>query len=374
MPAIFEPKMCFKKLSFERNLPENYDPFDPLIPGLPEEISKLCIALIPRKNLPKMGAVSKAWRKYIQSKEFIAVRKEAGRVEEWIYFLTGDPKGKEGIHWEVMGGESKKGGESKMMLPPMPGSVRGGFGVVVLDGKLLVLGGYLLDEENDCLCVSDEVYEYDSRLNRWSVLAKMNMARYDFACTSINGLVYAVGGFSPDGDSLSTAEVYDPSTNHWTLIESLRRPRWGCFACSFSNNLYVMGGRSSFTIGNSRSVDVYAPDSHAWREMKNGCVMVTAHAVLGGKLFCVEWKNQRSLAIFDSADESWRKVMIPLTGSSAVRFCFGILEGKLMLFSMEEDMAYKTLVYDPDKPAGFEWMTSDVRPPGLCLSSVTIEA
>ncbi|XP_078156383.1 galactose oxidase/kelch repeat superfamily protein [Carex rostrata] len=361
--------MCFRKLSFGQ---EKYDPFDPLIPGLPEEIAKLCIALVPRSYLPTMGSVSKAWRKYIRSKEFMAVRREAGRVEEWIYFLTGNPKGKEGIHWEVSG-SGLAGGKTKM-LPPMPGQVRGGFGVIVVDGKLLVLAGYTLDEERECFAVSNEVYEYDSLLNRWTILAKMNVARYDFACAEVDGLVYAVGGFGSDGDSLSSTEVYDPDTNQWTLVKSLRRPRWGCFAYGLSGNLYVMGGRSSFTIGNSRSVDIYAPKKDTWREMKNGCVMVTAHAVLGSRLFCVEWKNQRRLSIFDPADNSWHEAQIPLTGSSSVCFCFGMLEGKLLLFSSEEQPGYRTLVYNPDAPAGSEWMTSAIRPPGVCLNCITIEA
>ncbi|KAJ1420178.1 Mediator complex, subunit Med31 [Sesbania bispinosa] len=64
----------------------------------------------------------------------------------------------------------------------------------------------------------------------WSRLSDMNVARYDFACAEVNGLVYAVGGYGANGDSLSSAEVYDPNTNKWTLIKSLRRPRWGCFA------------------------------------------------------------------------------------------------------------------------------------------------
>ncbi|WOL01610.1 hypothetical protein Cni_G10327 [Canna indica] len=45
-----------------------------------------------------------------------------------------------------------------------------------------------------------------------------------------------------------------------------------------------MGGRSSFTIGNSKFVDVYNPDHHSWYEMKSGSVMLTAHAVPGNKL------------------------------------------------------------------------------------------
>jgi len=208
----------------------------------------------------------------------------------------------------------------------------------------------------------------------WSRLSNMNVARYDFACAEVNGLVYAVGGYGANGDGLSSAEVYDPDTNKWTPIESLRRPRWGCFACGFEGKLYVMGGRSSFTIGNSKFVDVYSPEKHGWCEMKNGCVMVTAHAVLGKKLFCMEWKNQRKLAIFNPEDNSWKMVPVPLTGSSSIGFRFGILDDKLLLFSLEEEPSYWTLLYDPSAAPGSEWQTSDIRPSGLCLSSVTIRA
>jgi N-acetylneuraminic acid mutarotase len=202
----------------------------------------------------------------------------------------------------------------------------------------------------------------------------MNVARYDFACAEVNGKVYAAGGYGMDGDSLSSVEMYDPDTNTWTMIDSLRRPRWGCFACGFEGKLYVMGGRSTFSIGNSRSVDVYNPERHSWCEMKNGCVMVTAHAVLGKKLFCMEWKNQRKLAIFNPEDSSWKTVAVPLTGSSSIGFRFGILDGKLLLFSLQEEPGYRTLLYDPNASAGSEWCTSEIKPSGCCLCSVTIKA
>lgn len=201
----------------------------------------------------------------------------------------------------------------------------------------------------------------------------MNVARYDFACAEVNGMVYAVGGYGTDGESLSCAEVYDPDTNKWTAIESLRRPRWGCFAFGYEGKLYVMGGRSSFTIGNSRFVDVYNTEKHSWCEMKNGCVMVTAHAVLGNKLFCIEWKNQRKLAIFDSEDNSWKMVPVPVTGSSSIRFQFGILYGKLLLFSLQEGPGSNTLLYDPNAAPGSDWQTSNIKLSGLCVCSVTIK-
>ncbi|XP_077229469.1 F-box/kelch-repeat protein At1g67480-like [Tasmannia lanceolata] len=339
----------------------------PILPGLPDDVAKYCLALIPRCHFPVMGAVCKRWRSFIQSKEFITVRKEAGRLEEWLYVLTGDADGK-GRHWEILGCL----GVEPQLLPPMPGLVKASFGVVVLDGKLLVMGGYLVDAGNGS--VSADVYQYDSRLNRWSMLAKMNVARYDFACAEVGGVVYAVGGFGADGESLSSAEVYDPNKNEWTLIESLRRPRWGCFAWGFEGKLYVMGGRSNFTIGNSRFVDVYNAERHAWCEMKSGCVMVTAHAVLGKKLFCMEWKNQRKLVIFNPKDDSWKMVPVPLMGSSRVGFRFGILNGKLLLFTLEEEPGYQTLLYDPEAAPGLEWRTSTLKPSGFCLCSVSIQA
>ncbi|XP_042502525.1 F-box/kelch-repeat protein At1g67480 isoform X1 [Macadamia integrifolia] len=339
----------------------------PILPGLPDDVAKYCLALVPRTKFPAMGAVSKRWRSVIQSKEFITVRKQAGRLEEWLYVLTGDTDGK-GNHWEVLGCL----GNEHQLLPPMPGPVNAGFGVVVLDGKLLVIGGYL--ECEGAGVVSSAVYQYDSCLNSWSTLANMNVARYDFACAEVDGKVYAVGGYGADGETLSSAEVYDTDKNEWILIESLRCPRWGCFACGFEGKLYIMGGRSSFTIGNSRFVDVYNPEHHTWCEMKNGCAMVTAHAVLGKRLFCMEWKNQRKLAIFNAIDNSWKMVPVPLTGSTRIGFRFGILDGKLLLFSSEEEPEYRTLLYDPEAAPGSEWQTSAIKPSGLCLCSVTIKA
>lgn len=343
------------------------DSYCPILPGLPDDVAKFCLALVPRSYFPVMGAVSKRWRSFIQCKEFITVRKEADKLEEWLYILTADAEGK-GSHWEILGCS----GNERQLLPPMPGPVKAGFGIVALHGKILVMAGYSVDVGTEC--VSADVYQYDSLLNSWNKLAEMNVARFDFACAEVNGVVYVVGGYGDDGDSLSSAEVYNPEKNEWTLIESLRRPRWGCFACGLEGKLYVMGGRSSFTIGHSKCVDVYSPGHHSWLEMKNGCVMITAHAVIGRRLFCMEWKNQRKLAVFDPSDNSWQKVEVPLTGSSAIGFRFGILDGKLLLFSMQKDSGYRTLVYNPEAEHGSEWRTTSLKPSGLCLCSVTIEA
>jgi N-acetylneuraminic acid mutarotase len=343
------------------------DIHSPLLPGLPDDVAKYCLALVPRSHFPTMGGVSKPWRSFIKSKEFIAVRKLAGLLEEWLYMLIMDSEGK-GSHWEVLDSL----GQMHHFLPPMPGPIKSGSGIVVLNGKLLVIAGF--SDSDGTRSATSDVYQYDSCLNSWSKLANMNVARYDFACAEVNGMVYVVGGNDIDGESLSCAEVYDPNANKWTLIQSLRRPRRGCFACSFAGKLYVMGGRSTFAIGNSKFVDIYNPEKHSWCEMKKGCVMVTAHAVLANKLYCMEWTNQRKLGIFNPEDNSWKMASVPVAGSSSIGFRFGILDEKLLLFSLQEDPGNRTLLYDPNAAPGLEWKTSHIKPSGLCLCSVTIKA
>ncbi|CAO2828960.1 unnamed protein product [Amaranthus hypochondriacus] len=343
------------------------DGYVPLLPGLLDDVAKLCLALVPRIQIPTMGAVSTRWRSFIRSKEFITIRKLAGTIDEWLYLLIINEESKSS-HWEVL----DCFGNKHRVLPHMPGGFKMGFGVVVLHGKLLVMAGRTVSEGP--MPPTADVYQYDSCLNSWEKLSSMNVARFDFACAEVDGMIYVVGGYGMNGEFLCSVEVYNPDTNTWTPIESLRRPRWGCFACGLEGKLYVMGGRSSFTIGNSKCVDVYNPVNHTWCEMKNGCVMVTAHAVLGKKLFCMEWKNQRKLTIFNPKDNSWKTVPVPVTGSLNIGFRFGILDGKLLLFSLNYEPGYRTLLYDPEAAPGFEWNTTDIKPSGSCLCSVTINA
>lgn len=165
-PATQERPLRLPKTVSEPNRQAPADFEDPVIPGLPDDVAKYCLALIPRRHVPVLGAVSKQWRAYVQSKEFLTVRKDAGKVEEWLYVLTGDADGK-GSHWEVLSSSSSRLGDDKMLLPPMPGPVKpAGFGVVVLDGNLLVMGGHH-SSDGGAKSVSADVYQYDSRLNRF---------------------------------------------------------------------------------------------------------------------------------------------------------------------------------------------------------------
>jgi len=53
----------------------NIEPESALLPGLPDDVAKHCLALVPRIYFQSLGFVCKLWRKFIQSKEFYVVRK-----------------------------------------------------------------------------------------------------------------------------------------------------------------------------------------------------------------------------------------------------------------------------------------------------------
>eukprot|EP00249_Psilotum_nudum_P020789 c27847_g1_i2 orf=1262-1948(+) len=130
-----------------------------LIPGLPDDVAKFCLALVPRLDFPAMSCVSRSWKALLRSKEFHLVRMKAGTLEEWLYALTVIP-GLQEMRWQVLNPDCRW-----KCLPPMPGPMKVGFGLVVVDGKLLVIGG-LVEEDSKCVARAD-VLEYDSATNRW---------------------------------------------------------------------------------------------------------------------------------------------------------------------------------------------------------------
>lgn len=159
------------------------DRYVPVLPGLPDDVAKLCLALVPRTYYTAMGAVSNRWRSVIRSKEFITIRKQAGMLEEWLYLLTIDEEGKEN-QWEVL----DCFGNKHRVLPPMPGELKTGFGVVVLHGKLFVMAGCTISE--GAASPTADVYQYDSYLNWYVYMFVILALFFSFKASLFDGMTY----------------------------------------------------------------------------------------------------------------------------------------------------------------------------------------
>ncbi|KAF6099666.1 kelch like family member 18 [Phyllostomus discolor] len=102
---------------------------------------------------------------------------------------------------------------------------------------------------------------FDPVANRWEKCRPMTTARSRVGVAVVNGLLYAIGGY--DGQlRLSTVEVYNPETDTWTRVGSMNSKRSAMGTVVLDGQIYVCGGYD----GNSslNSVETYSPETDKW--------------------------------------------------------------------------------------------------------------
>ncbi|TWW54258.1 Kelch-like protein 18, partial [Takifugu flavidus] len=107
-------------------------------------------------------------------------------------------------------------------------------------------------------------------------------------CTSITGLIYAVGGLNSSGDSLNVVEVFDPVGNFWERCQPMKTSRSRVGVAVVNGLLYAIGGYD----GQSRlsTVEVYNPETDSWTRVSSmnsqrsamGTVVIDGHIYVCG--------------------------------------------------------------------------------------------
>nr|XP_008529844.1 PREDICTED: kelch-like protein 17 isoform X2 [Equus przewalskii] len=106
-------------------------------------------------------------------------------------------------------------------------------------------GGSLFAIHGDCEA-------YDTRTDRWHVVASMSTRRARVGVAAVGNRLYAVGG----------AERYDPLTGTWTSIAAMSTRRRYVRVAMLDGNLYAVGGYDSSS--HLASVEKYEPQVNAW--------------------------------------------------------------------------------------------------------------
>jgi DNA-binding CsgD family transcriptional regulator/N-acetylneuraminic acid mutarotase len=98
--------------------------------------------------------------------------------------------------------------------------------------------------------------------SRWLPRAQMPTPRGRFAQVTTNGLIYVIGGLTPEGWS-DRVEVYDPLEDLWSRRQSLPYALANASAAQLGAQIVVPGGLGTDNQVSSR-VQVYDPAADSW--------------------------------------------------------------------------------------------------------------
>lgn len=123
---------------------------------------------------------------------------------------------------------------------PMPDARMDAAAAVVSSSPatIYVIGG---DDITRFPAIPPTTMAYIPATNSWLLRAPMNVVRASLAAATVNGVIYAIGGHTPEGE-LSTNEAYHPSTDSWVLKRPMPTPRHGLVAIAVNNVIYAIGG------------------------------------------------------------------------------------------------------------------------------------
>jgi len=141
------------------------------------------------------------------------------------------------------------GGNTWTTEAPMP-TAQSGVAVTAINGILYAVGG------------GATVEAYDPSSNTWTTKASMPTPRGLFSATSINGILYAAGGVSHVLNQfivVATVEAYDPSTNTWTTKASMPTARYAFAGTAINGILYAVGGFDDAAVSIVGTLTAYQP-------------------------------------------------------------------------------------------------------------------
>lgn len=133
------------------------------------------------------------------------------------------------------------------------------FGGASLQSRLFVFGGQNLDYKALC-----ETEVYDCLRDEWFLGPELNIARRNCAGTSIDGRVYAIGGFDGMG-LLSSVEAYDPRMKNWVEVAPMSVPRSSASAAAVDGKIFLIGGSSGQRLN---TVEVYESKMNKWAPLE----------------------------------------------------------------------------------------------------------
>lgn len=204
-------------------------------------------------------------------------------------------------------------------------------GVCVVGNFLFVIGGEVVqvDEENEktaVMTVTDQVWRFDPRFERWEEMEPLLQKRAQFACCVVEGVIFAIGGRGQKGEpALSSVERYNMNAGWWRSGVSLTHPIHGQACATIGAGIYISGGIHGNTPQSSKEMlFLNSFDGNAWETRSEMSVARFGHqmATVRGKIYAFlgMFEPFCEIECYSPEQDLWI-ILQPLHND---RFCYGL--------------------------------------------------
>ncbi|KAM6949524.1 kelch-like protein 33 [Aplochiton taeniatus] len=245
--------------------------------------------------------------------------------------------------------------------------------VVVLEEKLYVVGGRSYYGVYDIL---NSAYRYDPLKNSWQRLADLQDKRCRFSMTTMNGVIYAIGGNHDSYTNIDSVECYSPKNNSWSYSKPLDQTLSSHAVVYLNGEILISGGFncqkqclvSLFTYqpakGTTYRADMNRPRANHCMESLNGRLYVAGGVTVDTNMVYVD---QLAFEMYNPEMDCWN-ILAPLPKPQAGA-ASALLEGKLYVLGglgQGERETRKIHRYDP---ANQHWEDMGGMPDGTTSDS-----
>ncbi|NIT59855.1 MAG: hypothetical protein GWN00_27625 [Aliifodinibius sp.] len=148
-------------------------------------------------------------------------------------------------------------------------TARNRLATVALSGKIYAIGG-MMPVETNYQGIPERNYQdtgivevYDQAENLWTTKEGMPTPRHGHSAVVVNNKILVIGGFQLEGSwPTATVEEYDPIEDKWTQKAALPTPRGFLGAAVVKGYIYAIGGR-----GRGAPVERYDSEADEWERI-----------------------------------------------------------------------------------------------------------
>lgn len=172
------------------------------------------------------------------------------------------------------------------------------------------------------------VQYYDINANRWSLKKNMNTARCSMASSTVNKIIYCIGGGTTTSNQVNTNQAYDPILDTWTNKTAIPKNTASARAVTIGTDIYVIGGYNN---SESRLSINYCYDSlsNTWSTKTNIPTATSSQllAAVGNGIYSISGVSSEKNYYYDIMLNTWiSKTNIPTFRWGAVG---GYINGKI---------------------------------------------